>query len=360
YNRNLPIWMTYEPGSTFKIITLAAALQENKVNFTEQFFDSGSIEVAGARLHCWKRGGHGSETMLEVVENSCNPGFVVMGQRLGKEKLFDYITRFGFGKKTGIDLNGEGNSILFKLKNVGPVELATTAFGQGVSVTPIQQITAVSAAINGGKLFVPHVTKAWYNPYTGEQISKVEPEQTKQVITAETSKLVREALESVVAKGSGKKAFLDGYRVGGKTGTAQKVVNGRYSPTDHIVSFIGFAPANDPKVIIYAAVDNPQGLQFGGLIAAPLVKNIMNDTLRYLGVKASKDQLEREYVYGDVKTVEVPNLIGATIKDIYEDLNSDFRLAKSGTGTVIINQLPKPGTRVDQGSTIRIFLAKEG
>lgn len=358
YNRNLPVWMTYEPGSTFKIITLAAALEEKKIKFTEPFFDSGSIEVAGAKLRCWKRGGHGSETMLEVVENSCNPGFVVMGQRLGKETLFDYINRFGFGKKTGIDINGEGNSILFKLKNVGPVELATTAFGQGVSVTPIQQITAVSAAINGGKLLVPHVTKAWYNPETGEQVKQVEPEVRGQVISADTSRQVRETLESVVAKGTGKNAFLDGYRVGGKTGTAQKVVNGRYSASEHIVSFVGFAPANDPKVVIYAAVDNPQGLQFGGLIAAPLVKNIMRDTLPYLGVKPSKDQLSREYVYGDVKTVEVPNLVGATIRDIYEDLGSDFRLAKSGSGSVIVSQLPKPGTRVDEGSTIRVFLDK--
>jgi stage V sporulation protein D (sporulation-specific penicillin-binding protein) len=358
YNRNLPVWMTYEPGSTFKIITLAAALEEKKIKFTEPFFDTGSIEVAGAKLRCWKRGGHGSETMLEVVENSCNPGFVVMGQRLGKETLFDYINRFGFGKKTGIDINGEGNSILFKLKNVGPVELATTAFGQGVSVTPIQQITAVSAAINGGKLLVPHVTKAWYNPDTGEQVKQVEPEVRGQVISADTSRQVRETLESVVAKGTGKNAFLDGYRVGGKTGTAQKVVNGRYSASEHIVSFVGFAPANDPKVVIYAAVDNPQGLQFGGLIAAPLVKNMMRDTLPYLGVKPSKDQLSREYVYGDVKTVEVPNLVGATIRDIYEDLGSDFRLAKSGSGTVIVSQLPKPGTRVDEGSTIRVFLDK--
>lgn len=358
YNRNLPVWMTYEPGSTFKIITLAAALEEKKIKFTEPFFDTGSIEVAGAKLRCWKRGGHGSETMLEVVENSCNPGFVVMGQRLGKETLFDYINRFGFGKKTGIDINGEGNSILFKLKNVGPVELATTAFGQGVSVTPIQQITAVSAAINGGKLLVPHVTKAWYNPDTGEQVKQVEPEVRGQVISADTSRQVRETLESVVAKGTGKNAFLDGYRVGGKTGTAQKVVNGRYSASEHIVSFVGFAPANDPKVVIYAAVDNPQGLQFGGLIAAPLVKNMMRDTLPYLGVKPSKDQLSREYVYGDVKTVEVPNLVGATVRDIYEDLGSDFRLAKSGSGSVIVSQLPKPGTRVDEGSTIRVFLDK--
>ncbi|GJM72271.1 hypothetical protein HMSSN036_44870 [Paenibacillus macerans] len=173
YNRNLPIWMTYEPGSTFKIITLAAALQEKKVDLLgERFFDPGYVKVGGATLRCWKRGGHGSQTFLQVVENSCNPGFVALGQRLGKETLFQYIKNFGFGSKTGIDLNGEENGILFKLSRVGPVELATTSFGQGVSVTPIQQITAVSAAINGGKLYKPYVAKAWTNPDTGEVVSE--------------------------------------------------------------------------------------------------------------------------------------------------------------------------------------------
>lgn len=360
YNRNLPIWMTYEPGSTFKIITLAAALQEKKVDLhKEMFYDPGAIEVAGARLRCWKSGGHGSETFLQVVQNSCNPGFVVMGQRLGKETLFDYIRRFGFGKKTGIDIGGEENGILFKLAKVGPVELATTAFGQGVSVTPIQQITAVSAAINGGKLFKPHLTKAWYQPITGEVLEAVEPDLVSQVISEETSKQVREALESVVAKGTGRNAFLDGYRIGGKTGTAQKVVNGFYSASEHIVSFVGFAPADNPKVVIYIAVDNPQGLQFGGLIAAPIVKNIMSDALPYMKVEKSKDQIAKDYRYGELKIVEVPNLVGRTVEDIYEDLNSDFLLAKSGQGSIIISQAPKPGTRVDQGSTIRIFLASQ-
>lgn len=357
-NRNLPIWMTYEPGSTFKIITLAAALQEKKVNFNERFHDPGYIEVAGARLRCWKRGGHGSETFLEVVENSCNPGFVVMGQRLGKETLFDYINRFGFGKKTGIDLGGEENGIMFKMSRVGPVELATTSFGQGVSVTPIQQVAAVSAAINGGKLFKPRVAKAWVNPDTGEVIDVMEPELVRTVISEETSKQVRDALESVVAKGTGKNAFLDGYRVGGKTGTAQKVVNGRYSPNEHIVSFIGFAPADKPRVVVYVAIDNPQGIQFGGLVAAPVVRNIMGDALRYMNVEPSKEQIEREYVYGDTKILEVPNLVGMTVQEIYEDLNMDFQLSKSGEGNTVVKQQPAAGTRLDQGSTIRIFMSE--
>ncbi|RKN86895.1 stage V sporulation protein D [Paenibacillus ginsengarvi] len=359
YNRNLPIWMTYEPGSTFKIITLAAALEEKKVDLQrDTFFDPGFVEVGGARLRCWKRGGHGSQSFLQVVENSCNPGFVALGQRLGKETLFDYIRRFGFGQKTGIDLGGEENGIMFKLSKVGPVELATTAFGQGVSVTPIQQITAVSAAVNGGKLFTPHVAKNWYNPETGQVVKEIKSELVRQVISESTSKQVREALESVVAKGTGRTAFIDGYRVGGKTGTAQKVIGGRYSPDEHIVSFIGFAPADDPKIVVYVAIDNPVGIQFGGVVAAPVVKNIMTDALRYMGVEPRKDQLEREYRYGETKVVEVPDLIGHTVSDIYEDMNMNFRLEKFGSGDEVISQAPKGGERVEQGSTIRIYMGK--
>lgn len=359
YNRNLPIWMTYEPGSTFKIITLAAALEEGKVDLEhEHFYDPGYIEVAGAKLRCWKKGGHGSQSFLEVVENSCNPGFVTLGNRLGKEKLFSYIYNFGFGKKTGIDLKGEENGIMFKPKQVGPVELATTAFGQGVSVTPIQQITAVSAAINGGKLYKPFVSKSWIQPETGMVLEETKPELVRQVISPETSKKVREALEKVVAQGTGRNAFLDGYRVGGKTGTAQKVVNGKYSKDEHIVSFIGFAPADDPQLIVYVAVDNPQGIQFGGVVAAPIVHNIMADALPYLGVKPRTTQVEKEFKYGsgEPKVVTVPNLVGKTVSDLYEDMNSNFQLATSGSGSTVIRQAPAAGTRVDQGSVIRIYL----
>lgn len=359
YNRNLPIWMTYEPGSTFKIITLAAALEEGKVDLKrEHFYDPGYIEVAGAKLRCWKKGGHGSQTFMEVVENSCNPGFVTLGQRLGKDKLFSYIHAFGFGKKTGIDLKGEENGIMFKPKQVGPVELATTAFGQGVSVTPIQQITAVSAAINGGKLFKPYVSKSWIQPETGMILEESQPELVRQVISPETSKRVREALENVVAQGTGGKAFLDGYRVGGKTGTAQKVINGRYSTNEHIVSFIGFAPADDPQLVVYVAVDNPKGIQFGGVVAAPIVRSIMADALPYLGIKPRTEQVEKEYKYGsgEPRIVTVPDLKGRTVSDIYEDMNSNFQLSTSGSGNTVIRQAPEAGARVDQGSVIRIYL----
>ncbi|MDD1474974.1 hypothetical protein MEO41_27440, partial [Dolichospermum sp. ST_sed4] len=257
YNRNLPIWKLYEPGSTFKIITLAAALEEKKVKFTEKFHDPGSITVAGANLKCWKHGGHGSQTFLEVVENSCNPGFVTLGQRLGKQSLFSYIRKFGFGKKTGIDLSGEAKGIMFRDSQIGPVELATTAFGQGVAVTPIQQVVAVAAAVNGGNLMKPYVAKKWLNERTGEFVEETKPTILSKVISAETSKNVRFALENVVANGTGRKAYVDGYRVGGKTGTAQKVgPDGRYMENNFIVSFIGMAPANDPQIVVYMALDN--------------------------------------------------------------------------------------------------------
>ncbi|MHA0855844.1 stage V sporulation protein D [Paenibacillus sp. CMAA1364] len=357
YNRNLPIWMTYEPGSTFKIITLAAALEEKKVDLQhDTFFDPGYVKVGGATLKCWKRGGHGSETFLEVVENSCNPGFVALGQRLGKETLFKYIKNFGFGTKTGVDLNGEGNGILFKLPRVGPVELATTSFGQGVSVTPIQQVAAVSAAINGGNLYKPYISKAWINKENNTIVEENKPELIRRVISEETSKQVREALESVVAKGTGRPAFIDGYRVGGKTGTAQIVVNGRYSASEHIVSFIGFAPADDPQIVVYTAVDNPKGIQFGGVVAAPIVQNILEDSLHYMKVPERQDQLEKEYRYGEIPIVTVPDLVGATVQDLYEDLNMNFNLSKSGNGTNVVSQAPKPGSRVEQGSTIRIYM----
>ncbi|SET30290.1 stage V sporulation protein D (sporulation-specific penicillin-binding protein) [Oceanobacillus limi] len=361
YNRNLPIWSTYEPGSTFKIITLAAALEEDIVDLDEdEFHDPGHIEVDGSNLHCWKDGGHGHQTFLEVVQNSCNPGFVHLGQELGKEKLFSYIDSFGFGKKTGIDLQGEGNGILFKPENVGPVELATTAFGQGVSVTPIQQVMAVSAAINGGYLYEPHVAKEWVDPQTKEVVSKVEPTVKDQIISTSTSEEVRRALESVVAQGSGRPAYVDGYRVGGKTGTAQKVgPNGGYLENNHIVSFIGFAPADDPEIVVYVAVDNPKDtMQFGSVVSAPIVGSIIGDSLRALGVEPREGGMDKEYQWPDEPPVEVPDLIGLKKGELTKYM-TNLTVEASGQGDYIVDQSPKAGSKVEAGSKIRIFLSEE-
>ena len=283
-NRNMAIWASYEPGSTFKILTVSAAVNEGKVDLLKDtFYDGGSVNVDGARIKCWKAGGHGAQTFLEVVQNSCNPGFVELGRRLGKETLFDYINKFGYGKKTGIDLNGESSGILFNLDKVGPVELATTAFGQGVSVTAIQQVAAVSAAINGGTLYKPYIVKRITEHETGQIIKEIEPTKVREnIVTKETSEKVRMTLESVVSLGTGRNAYIDGYRVGGKTGTAQKVNNGVYMHGNYIVSFIGFMPANDPKVVVYLAIDNPKGVtQYGGTVSAPIVKNILEDAISY-------------------------------------------------------------------------------
>ncbi|WP_226578480.1 stage V sporulation protein D [Halobacillus litoralis] len=360
YNRNLPVWSTYEPGSTFKIITLAAALEEGLVNLEEEHFhDSGAIKVDGATLHCWKRGGHGDQTFLEVVQNSCNPGFVELGQRLGKDKLFEYVDRFGFGQKTGIDLEGEGKGILFKPENVGPVEQATTAFGQGVSVTPIQQVMAVAAAVNGGYYYEPYIQEAWIDPITNEVLEKNEPTLKERVISEETSAEIRRSLESVVAKGTGRGAYVEGYRVGGKTGTAQKVgPDGTYMENNHIVSFIGFAPADDPELVVYLAIDNPKNtVQFGGVVAAPIVGNIMGDSLRALGVEPRKDGLEKEYNWPEEPLVEVPKVTGMEKKEL-KQLLTNLKIEVSGKGSKVITQAPEAGVKVPSGSTIRVYLGE--
>jgi stage V sporulation protein D (sporulation-specific penicillin-binding protein) len=356
YNRNLPVWSTYEPGSTFKIITLAAALEEGKVNLeADHFHDPGSVTVGGARLRCWKRGGHGSQSFLEVVQNSCNPGFVELGERLGKEKLFQYVKDFGFGQKTGIDLQGEGTGILFNLERVGPVEQATTAFGQGVSVTPIQQVTAVSAAINGGTLYTPYIAKELIDPRTGEVVMKKTPQAKRRVISEKTSEQIRYALESVVAQGTGGKAFVEGYRVGGKTGTAQKAKDGRYLENNHIVSFIGFAPADDPQIVVYVAVDNPKGtIQFGGTVAAPIVGTIIGDSLRAMGVEPRKEQIEKKIKWPDTPMVEVPDLVGITKTEIGE-LMLNLKIDASGEGDTVVRQTPQAGVKLKEGSTIRLY-----
>jgi stage V sporulation protein D (sporulation-specific penicillin-binding protein) len=360
YNRNLPIWKTFEPGSTFKIITLAAALEEKKVNLKEGFSDPGVVVIGGARLHCWKSGGHGHQTYLQVVENSCNPGFVNLGNRLGKATLFSYIKNFGFGEKTGIDLNGEAKGIMFRENQIGPVELATTAFGQGVSVTPIQQVVAIAAAVNGGNLMQSHLAKGWRDPETGKMVEEVKPQIRRKVISEETSKTVRYALESVVARGTGFRAFVDGYRLGGKTGTAQKVgPDGRYMSNNHIVSFIGFAPADDPKLVIYVAVDNPRGIQFGGVVSAPIVSNIIDESLRYLNVPRRKEQIPPEESPLSIPIVAVPNLLGQDIDKIRASLFT-FPIQTYGEGDKVIDQSPRPGQRVRKGTGVKIYLGSKG
>ena len=357
-NRNMAIWASYEPGSTFKILTVSAADNEGKVDLLKDtFYDGGSVNVDGARIKCWKAGGHGAQTFLEVVQNSCNPGFVELGRRLGKETLFDYINKFGYGKKTGIDLNGEGSGILFNLDKVGPVELATTAFGQGVSVTAIQQVAAVSAAINGGTLYKPYIVKRITEHETGQIIKEIEPTKVREnIVTKETSEKVRMTLESVVSLGTGRNSYIDGYRVGGKTGTAQKVNNGVYMHGNYIVSFIGFMPANDPKIVVYLAIDNPKGVtQYGGTVSAPIVKNILEDAISALNIKKQEGGTDKKYQWYDQKYYTVEDVVGLTKKEAASKLKS-FTIEYSGSGDKVINQSPEAGSRIPEYSSIRLYL----
>lgn len=357
-NRNMAIWASYEPGSTFKILTLSAAVNEGKVDLLKDtFYDGGSVNVDGARIKCWKHGGHGSQTFLEVVQNSCNPGFVELGNRLGKETLFDYINKFGYGKKTGIDLNGEATGILFSLDKVGPVELATTAFGQGVSVTALQQVVAVSAAINGGTLYKPYIVKRVAYHENGQIIKEVKPTIVRDnIVTKDTSEKVRMTLESVVSLGTGRNAYIDGYRVGGKTGTAQKVNNGIYMQGNYIVSFIGFLPANDPKIVVYLAIDNPKGVtQYGGTVSAPIVKNIMEDAITSLNIEKQDGGTEKKYQWYDKKYYNVPNVVGKSKKEATSMLKS-FSVEYSGSGDVVVNQSPDSDSKIAEGEKVRLYL----
>ena len=293
-----------------------------------------------------------------AVFTRTNPGFVVLGQKIGKETLFDYIDKFGFGKKTGVDLNGESKGIIFDLDRVGPVELATTSFGQGVSVTPIQQITAVSAAINGGYLMKPYIVKSINEPETNTVVKEFKSEVVRKVISEDTSEKVRYALESVVTNGTGRPAFIDGYRVGGKTGTAQKVQDGRYMVGNYIVSFIGFLPADVPEVVVYIAVDNAKGVtQYGGTIAAPIAKSILEASIDILDIDAPEGASEKNYNFNDKRYVNIPNVVGLEKNAAAKQLKQ-FKVEYSGTGSKVIYQSPSFNSRIYEGETIRLLLGE--
>lgn len=356
-SRNLPIWATYEPGSTQKIITTSAAVEEKVVDLdNDLFYDSGSVKVDTAKIKCWKAGGHGQQTFMEVLQNSCNPGFVKIGQLLGKERLFSYLDKFGFGAKTGVDLSGEGKGIIFPLSKVGNVELATTAFGQGISVTPIQQVTAVSAVVNGGKLYQPYILKSISEKETGNIIKKNSKKFIRQTISKETSNTMRRALENVVAKGGGKAAYIDGYRIGGKTGTAQKVENGVYLVNNYIMSFMAVVPSNNPEAVLYLAIDNPKHTaMLSSYTTTPIARRILLDIIDALDIKKQDSQIEKEKEWSDKTIYEVPNVVGMTKKEAKKALEN-FTVEYAGTGDKVVSQSPEAGTRVEEKTVVRLLL----
>ncbi len=358
-NRNLPIWSSYEPGSTFKIVTMATSIEEKIIDIDKDtFYDAGSVKVDGSTLRCWKAGGHGHQTFLEVLQNSCNPGFVKLGQTLGKEKLFSYLDKFGFGSKTGIDLNGEGEGIVFSLNRVGNVELATTAFGQGVSVTPIQQVIATSAVVNGGNILRPYIVKNISDKETNTILEEKSPKILRNVISQETSLIMRRALESVVALGGGKSAYIEGYRVGGKTGTAQKVENGKYLVGNYIMSFMSVVPSNDPKAVLYLAIDNPKNTALlSSYTTTPIARRILLDIIEALDIKKQEGGIEKDWDWTDKELKTIPNVIGKDVKEA-KSLLTGFLIEYSGTGTIVADQSPSPNEKIEVGSKVKLLLTE--
>lgn len=355
YNRNLPIWKSYEPGSTFKIITFSSALNEKLFDMDKDtYYDKGYEIVKGARIKSWKKGGHGLQTFREVLQNSSNPGFVEIGRRLGKKKLYQYVQDFGLTKKTDVDLTGESSGIMFSYDRFNEVEQATVAFGQGISITPIQLVRAVCACVNGGYLYKPYIVNKIINSKTHEVIVENKKQLIGQVISEDTSKQVRSALEGVVTDGGGKNAYIDGYRIGGKTGTAQRAINGTYAGNGYILSFIGIAPIDDPEIVLYLAMDNPKKcVQYGGTTAAPIARKIFMDILPALHVKKVKSQRQKAYVWTDVKTYPVQNYIGLKKSEVKSDV---YHFEFLGKGDHVIDQLPRVGEKIEEGKKVKIML----
>ena len=352
--RNKAISDAYEPGSTFKLITSSASLEE-KITDTDnsgEFCCTGSITISGVTIKCWRYyRPHGSESLRQALMNSCNPVFIGLGQKLGVKTYYSYLNKFGFLRKTGIDLQGEGGSIFLAEEKVGPVELGTIAFGQRFEVTPIQMITAVSSIANGGTYVVPRVVKGIVNSQTGE-VKNIEPQKKETVISKETSEKVLSMMQSVVAEGTGKNAQVKGYSIGGKTGTSEDGVNtGKY-----VTSFVGVAPISNPKLVILITLYNPtgEGGHQGGGVAAPIASQVLGEVLPYLEVKKDNEKEE------DAKNkVAVPNLEGMTIgeaKKVLKDLNLNLEYNEENTENeeerIITEQVPVSGVEVLEESSI--------
>lgn len=284
--RNRSINDTYEPGSIFKVFTASAALEEGVVKEEDTFYCPGYKLVEDRRIRCARTTGHGSETFVQGVQNSCNPVFIEVGMRLGTENFYKYFEKFGLMGKTGVDLPGEAATIMHKKENVGQVELATMSFGQSFQVTPMQMATTVCSLVNDGKRITPHFGIAVYNAESGEKEETISYGKRKRILSKETSEKMRKILETVVSEGGGKKAQIEGYRIGGKTATSQTLPR---SANRYIGSFIGFAPADDPQVAAMAIIYNPQGIYYGGTIAAPVVRDIFDNILPYLGIEREEN-----------------------------------------------------------------------
>ena len=351
--RNIGIANTYEPGSTFKIITTTAVLGEKVVSLNQRFFDPGAVEVQGRHIHCWKAGGHGSQSFQEVVENSCNVGFVNAGLALGSDLFYKYLEAFGLGKLTNVDLPGEAKGIVISKGKVQPLDIATMSMGQSIAVTPMQLAMAVATVANDGLRLRPQIMRE-VRDKNGEIIREFQPDIIQQVVDPQIAQEVKKVLESVVENGTGKSAYLEGFRIAGKTGTAQKVGIGGYLPDKYIASFAGFTPADNPQIVMLVIIDEPVGLYYGGQIAAPAFAATMKDVLQYLKVmpritQGSTNQSQETHVI-------VPSVINLLVPEAIQELHKSGLQARiEETGTRVFDQIPKAGSRLPKDSSVLLY-----
>jgi len=346
--RNFAINDTYEPGSTFKIVTSAAGLAEGLVTLDSRFSCSGSVTVGGRQIKCWRSPrSHGAQTFMEGVQNSCNPVFMAIGEQLGAELFYEYLLKFGFHEKTGIDLPGEAVGIMYKPDKTGPVELATMAFGQSLTITPLQLVRAAAATINGGHIVTPHVGLRLLDSQ-GYITQEFAPPQGEQILPTEVSDTMRFVLESVVSVGTGHRTYIPGFRVGGKTATSQKLPRGSGK---YISSIMAFAPADEPRVVALVLVDEPQGAYYGGLVTGPIMQVLLENVLPYLGVKPMYNEAETA-IEGTVP-VAVPDVRGESKQDALRMLReANLGHLITGEGDTIAYQFPISGELVNQGEKI--------
>ena len=346
---------TYEPGSTFKIVTSAAGLEEGIVTETSPFHCNGSYIVEDRRIKCWKSPrSHGAQTFTEGVQNSCNPVFMQIGERLGSELFLEYMDKFGFNEKTGVDLAGEAVGIIHKLENMGPVELATTSFGQSFQITPLQLLRSASAIVNGGHLITPHFGKGIADE-DGDSIETFEYEKGEQIISKESSETMKKILESVVSEGTGNKTYIPGYRIGGKTATSEKLPrrSGKY-----IASFMSFAPAENPELMVLIMIDEPQGVYYGGTVVGPIMKDFMSNALPHLGIEPIYTQKELEELAKVQGTV--PDVEGLTLNEAKNSLyEAGFQGKAHGEGEVVGEQFPPSGEIVNIETEILLYLEEK-
>ena len=353
--RNRVITDVYEPGSTFKVVTTSAALDSGAVAMDTHFNCIGYKIVDGQKIKCWRSyNPHGDQDLKEAVQNSCNPCFMEMALNMGTETFYDYIYAFGFGNKTGIDFTADQTGIVRAEKYIKNVDLARIGFGQSIAVTPLQLATAACTVVNGGNLMKPYLVKR-FEDSEGKVIKDFEPELVRQVISEDTSAKMREILESVVTDGSGKNCYIEGYRIGGKTGTAQKYDDeGNVLQDKHIASFIGFAPADDPQLLVMLVVDEPDvAVDFGSVVAAPYVKQILEESLKYMNIMPVYDDGDAEQM------ITVPDVQGMQLSDAQTALkNANLLCLADGTGKVV-DQMPAPGAEVYKKTTVLLYMQYE-